>query len=203
MIGNNTKKMRTKILYNPKLNQKGKRRVMTKLRNNKRINILIRNILIGISLFLVGCEDTIQDSPPIIQYDMRLPIDDNGYYHLEMNRGSWQTIHRVSGSISDDFGAVMNEKVYWESDLMWYLGDTLGYVVKRGLTVDLEYVSYDTVYVTGYSGMEVPTSNMASYSNSDGEINNMIAPVRSMIGDTLTLSSYYDDGWKSFKIVLD
>jgi hypothetical protein len=44
---------------------------------------------------------------------------------------------------------------------------------------------------------------MASYSNSDGEINNMIAPVRSMIGDTLTLSSYYDDGWKSFKIVLD
>ena len=203
MIGNNTKKMRTKILYNPKLNQKGKRRVMTKLRNNKRINILIRNILIGISLFLVGCEDTIQDSPPIIQYDMRLPIDDNGYYHLEMNRGSWQTIHRVSGSISDDFGAVMNEKVYWESDLMWYLGDTLGYVVKRGLTDNLEYVSYDTVYVTGFNGMEVPTSNKTSFSNSRGELNNMIAPVQTMVGDTMKLTANWHDGNMDFYIVLE
>jgi len=71
------------------------------------------------------------------------------------------------------------------------------------MTDDLEYVSYDTVYVTGYSGMEVPTSNMASYSNSDGEINNMIAPVKSMIGDTLRLSAYYDDDWKHFGIILD
>ena len=109
MIGNNTKKMRTKIRYNLKLNQKGKRRVMTKLRNSKRINILTRNILIGISLFLVGCEDIIQDSPPTITYDMRLPVDGNGYYHLEMNRDTWQTTHRVSGSITDDFGVVMNE----------------------------------------------------------------------------------------------
>ena len=39
--------------------------------------------------------------------------------------------------------------------------------------------------------------------NSDGEINNMIAPVKSMIGDTLTLTAYYDDSWDSFNIVLD
>jgi len=173
------------------------------LKNRKKIDTLIKSILIGISLFLVGCEDTLQDSPPIIQYDMRLPIDGNGYYHINMDRNNWQTIHRVSGSITDDFGAVMNERVQWRSNLYWYLGDTLGYVVKRGLTDDLEYVSYDTVYVTGFNGMEVPTSNMASYSNSDGEINNMIAPVKSMIGDTLILTAYYDDSWESFNIVLD
>ena len=160
--------------------------------------------LIGFSLF-VGCEDEIiiASEEENVSFNMRLPIDGNGYYHINMDRNNWQTIHRVSGSITDDFGAVMNERVQWRSNLYWYLGDTLGYVVKRGLTDDLEYVSYDTVYVTGFNGMEVPTSNMASYSNSDGEINNMIAPVKSMIGDTLTLTAYYDDSWESFNIVLD
>ena len=79
----------------------------------------------------------------------------------------------------------------------------MGYVVKRDLTDDLEYVSYDTVYVTGFNGMEVPTSNMASYSNSDGEINNMIAPIKTMKGDTLRLTAYYESGFKTFGIVLE
>ena len=30
-------------------------------------------------------------------------------------------------------------------------------------------------------------------SNSDGEVNNMIAPVQSMIGDTITISYVYRD----------
>jgi len=92
----------------------------------------------------------------------------------------------------------------------WELGDTLGYYIHRGLTDDLEYVSYDTTYITGFSGMEVPTSNSASVSNSDGEVSNMIAPVKSMIGDTMTLQwEYYDwingnyAGTGSIGIVLD
>ena len=41
-------------------------------------------------------------------------------------------------------------------------------------------------------------------SNSDGEINNMIAPVRSMIGDTLKLYAIADyDHMYEFEIVLD
>jgi hypothetical protein len=58
--------------------------------------------------------------------------------------------------------------------------------------------------------MEVPTSNSASVSNSDGEVSNMIAPVKSMIGDTMTLQwEYYDwingnyAGTGSIGIVLD
>ena len=39
--------------------------------------------------------------------------------------------------------------------------------------------------------MEVATSNMISYSNSKGEINNMIAPVRSMVGDTIIVGLAY------------
>ena len=71
--------------------------------------------------------------------------------------------------------------------------DTLGYYIHRGLTDDLEYVSYDTTYVTGFEGTLVPTSNTTSVSGEDGDVSNMIAPVKSMIGDTLTLSWYFFD----------
>jgi hypothetical protein len=88
------------------------------------------------------------------------------------------------------------------------LGDTLGYIVKRGLTDQLEYVSYDTIYVTGFNGMEVPTINPASYSNGDGEFNQMFAPVKSMRGDTVMVTvarqDYFGE-WQglNFYVILD
>ena len=163
---------------------------------------LIRNILIGISaLLLISCEDTYYEKEPFISFDwdVRLPIDENGYYHLEMDRNNFQTLHRISGNVGEE-----NIMVNWESDLYWVLGDTLGYIVKSGYTDDLVYVAYDTVYVTGFEGELVRTTNWTSYSNSDGEINNMIAPVKTMIGDTLNVGAYYDyELIEVFSIVLD
>jgi len=163
---------------------------------------LIRNILIGISaLLLIGCEDTYYEKEPFLSFDwdVRLPIDENGYYHLEMDRNNFQTLHRISGNVSEE-----NIMVNWESDLYWVLGDTLGYIVKSGYTDDLVYVAYDTVYVTGFEGELVRTTNWTSYSNSKGEINNMIAPVKTMIGDTLNVGAYYDyELIEVFNIVLD
>ena len=124
----------------------------------------------------------------IMTIEPRLDVDENGYYHLMINRNNWQTIHRVSGHLNYENGSSAELiKVVWSSNLYWYLGDTLGYIVHEGLTDDLIYVSYDTTYITGFNGLEVPTSNQTSYSNAEGEVNNMIAPVRSMIGDTMTL----------------
>ena len=114
--------------------------------------------------------------------------DNNDYFHLTIDRNNWQTLYRVRGIVYKDDEPAENIKFYWESNLYWVLGDTLGYYIHRGLTDDLEYVSYDTTYVTGFSGMEVPTTNLSSVSGSDGEVSNMIAPVKSMIGDTLVLS---------------
>jgi len=133
-----------------------------------------------------------------------LPLDLNGYYHLTLSRATWQTLHRVSGYVSNEDGhPVEMYWVEWESDLYWYLGDTLGYIVNRHLTDNGVYVSVDTSYIIGFNGMEVPTSNKTSFSNSNGEINNMIAPVQSMIGDTLTLHYRVHDGTGYIKIVLD
>ena len=157
---------------------------------------------------LIQCEDVSsgEDSQDVsIAFDMRLPVDSNGYYHLTLKKdaNSWQTIHRVDGVVTDESGPVFYQRVTWESNLYWYLGDTLGYVIKRALSDDVVYVSYDTIYITGFNGMEVPTSNAVSYSNSDGEISNMIAPVKSMEGDTLLLTAYYDVNHATFGIVLD
>ena len=135
---------------------------------------------------------------------MRLDQDENGYYHLEMDDENWQTLHRVSGHVYTLEGSPIEFFwIEWESDLMWYLGDTLGYIVNTHLSNVGEYVTVDTSYMVGFDGMEVPTSNMISYSNKSGEFNNMIAPVRSMIGDTLTLTAIWYNSEKDFKIVLD
>ena len=161
--------------------------------------------LIGFSLF-TGCEDEIiiASEEENVSFNMRLPIDENGYYHLTINRDNWQTLHRVSGSVNTvDGNPVEFFWVEWESDLYWYLGDTLGYIVNRNFNDGGTYVSVDTSYMIGFNGMEVPTSNTISYSNSGGEINNMIAPVKSMICDTLTLTAIWYDSEEKFQIVLD
>ena len=164
-------------------------------------------ITVSLSFFIFSCEDKESDSNlyGTLTFDMRLNEDYNGFYHLSLDRNNWQTLHRVSATVVDaDMNGIENFRMEWESNLYWFLGDTLGYVVKRGLTDELVYVSYDTVYVTGFNGMEVATSNQASYSNSKGELNNMIAPVRSMVGDTLLLKAKWgEDGKATFGIVLD
>ena len=161
-------------------------------------------ITVLVSLLFISCESpTSSDEFADLAFDMRLTQDTNGYYHLTLDRNNWQTLHRVSGSIVKDGYGVENFRVEWESDLYWIIGDTLGYVVSRGLNMNLQYVNYDTTYLTQFNGMEVPTSNQVSLSNSSGEFNNMIAPVKSMIGDTMRLTADWYDSYTDFYIVLD
>ena len=159
-------------------------------------------IILFYILFLISCEEnteSVNEQDPInysfvLEYeDTGITKDENNFFHLQINRNNWQTLYRVRGIVYKDDQPIDLMKFYWESNLYWELGDTLGYYIHRDLTDDLEYVSYDTTYVTGFSGMEVPTSNVSSVSNSDGEVSNMIAPVQSMIGDTLVLNWVYYD----------
>ena len=153
-------------------------------------------------LFLIywGCEDnkTDEDSKSTYSFDIvwedtGITKDDNDYFHLTIDRNNWQTLYRVRGIVKKNDVTEPFMKFSWESNLYWELGDTLGYYIHRGLTDDLEYVSYDTTYVTGFEGTLVPTSNITSVSGEDGDVSNMIAPVKSMIGDTLTLTWYFFD----------
>jgi len=176
------------------------------------MNRIVSSLLL---LLTIGCESwaplesEYQGDNIWVELDPRLPEDNNGYYHLEINQDSWQTLHRLSGTAYINDVPLEVLKVHWESSHYWYLGDTLGYIVNRYLTDDGIYVSVDTSYVVGFDGMEVPTINFSSYSNADGEVNTMIAPVRSMVGDTMTIRMYFwnewdfEYEWESFYIVLD
>ena len=174
------------------------------------IKDLIRNLIVGSFLIIVGCDTRVGPDYDELFFDVdaRLSLDENGYYHLVMERDSWQTLHRISGSVYTEEEPAELIRFNWYSSHYWYIGDTLGYIVSFGLTDDLEYVSYDTNYVTWFNGSEVPTTNCCSYSNSDGEVNNMIAPVQTMIGDTMTIgyrwSDYYNNlNEGTIEIVLD
>ena len=69
---------------------------------------------------LVGCETSTGwvERNPQITYDMRLPIDENGHYHLEIDRTKTQTIHRVGGYVGDEYGPIDNHRIEWLIDCL-------------------------------------------------------------------------------------
>jgi|TARA_B100001971_G_C18212370_1_gene551566 hypothetical protein len=153
-------------------------------------------VLSCLCFFLIGCSNfnwTESDDEVFLELDPRLQVDDNGYYHLSLDITKWQTLHRFSGTVTVNRAPLENLRLNWESSHYWYLGDTLGYFIRRVINAEGHYVSLDTSYAIGFDGMEVPTINPASYSNGSGEFNQMFAPVRSMVGDTVTVWIYFWD----------
>lgn len=158
-----------------------------------------------ILMLLMSCTDVSNDTDLYIELDPRLDLDQNGYYHLELFRSTWQTIHRISGFVTYVGYPAENVGVEWTSSHFWRLNDTLGYYIDYGYTDQLEYVALDTTFINGFDDYLVPTINCCSYSNADGEINTMIAPVRSMIGDTMTVGIQFsnEESIGEIYIVLD
>ena len=123
-----------------------------------------------------------------------LPKDANGFYHLTLDRTSLnQQSHRVTGRILiNDKEPTPAQKIDWESNLFWTLrkGDTIAFITKT-------YINYFTgqytivklpPLVSSVTEL-VPTTNSASYSGTNGEINTIISPTKDMRGDTLVLKA--------------
>jgi len=145
-------------------------------------------------------DDVVEDTLSRLQFEVLtdLEMDANGYYRLQIDTTNWQTLYRFSGRVTRDSLPCRVIEFGWYSAHHWIIGDTLGYVIaNNGLSDDMVYVGYDTTYVTWFTGHEVPIVNSSSYSNIDGEVNTMIAPVKTMIGDTATIFYGYLDGWTS------
>jgi len=163
---------------------------------------VIRKIVGAITLsvfnLFIGCGSIFEPNISSVEFklDSRLSVDDNGYHHMVIDTSRWQTTHRISGHVYRDGESVNVLKFGWSSSHHWIVGDNFGYVIaNNGLTDDMTYVGYDTTYITWFSGYEVPIANSASYSREDGEVNTMIAPVRTMRGDTATIFYSYLDNW--------
>ena len=125
----------------------------------------IRLFIVG--LLLLSCDVTDDELiliEPTLELDGRLPMDSNGYYRLELNDSSNQTIHTISGTVGNTLYWDEPMKVDWESNLTWYLQDEF----------------------------EVSTSNQSSYVV-NGKVMNVIAPIKTMVGDTLILTGTIRD----------
>ena len=137
------------------------------------------------------------------------------YYPVITNEGEsdttkWQTTHRISGNVFRDDNPVNIIKFVWASSHYWVIGDEFGYFVcNTGLNDNGTYVGYDTTYVDWFNGSEVTIINGSSYSDEYGEVNIMIAPVKTMLGDTAAISYGYFDNWReeetygSFNVIFD
>jgi hypothetical protein len=137
--------------------------------------VLLVVLVLLSSLMSCSVEDDIfEPQEPTLEIDGRLTMDSNGYYHLELNQNTNQTIHTVSGTVGNTLN-LPPLKVEWESNLQWV-----------------------------YQDMLVDVSNSSSYVM-DGTVNNVIGPVRTMVGDTLILTGTIREYLisDSIKIVLE
>ena len=134
-------------------------------------------VVLALLSSLMSCsveDDIFEPQEPTLEIDGRLIMDSNGYYHLELNQNTNQTIHTVSGTVGNTLN-LPPLKVEWESNLQWV-----------------------------YQDMLVDVSNSSSYVM-DGTVNNVIGPVRTMVGDTLILTGTIREYLisDSIKIVLE
>jgi len=176
--------------------------------------IIMKNLslLILFCVMFASCEKEQIVLGHDFEIDARLgDVDINGYYHLELGQ-DWQTLHRISGQVSEVENEYELTKVRWESSHYWLIGDTLGYIVHQNWTLNdggYLYMNNDTSYVTWFNGAEVRTINETCYSTMDGEINIMFAPVQTMEGDTITISGQatFADGYisepKKIEVILE
>tara|TARA_Y100000385_G_C12828977_1_gene523668 strand:+ start:48 stop:677 length:630 start_codon:yes stop_codon:yes gene_type:complete len=149
----------------------------------------------------------------------QLSKDSNGFYNLNLDRNTNQTIQRITGRILRngyplvDLGSGAQPKnINWESNLYWWLleGDTVAnitYTYLNLFTGELVYVNLPPLI--NWKEVIVPTINENSYSNQEtGIVNTVIAPIQEMIGDTMKIKMTYihsitqqEEGSNSFDII--
>ena len=150
-------------------------------------------------------EIVVEVTPPTLELDARLSVDDNGYYHLTLDPTKNQTIHRISGVVEN---TTEPTKVSWESNLYWWL--LAGQVVAEITKTYINYFTGEVTYVnlpplTNWRNALVPTINSSSYVGKGGEVNTVIAPIYRMKNDTLVVECKVDE-WdiiQTINIVLD
>tara|TARA_R100001591_G_scaffold118515_1_gene141795 strand:- start:2291 stop:2713 length:423 start_codon:yes stop_codon:yes gene_type:complete len=128
-------------------------------------------------------------------------VNNDGIYELELSSTNWQTLASVNFLVTRDGVPEEFVPIRFASNLYWQLNDTLGYFIHRDLTDNVEYVTYDTTYVTGGGVHDlVSTTNISSMTGTDGKTTNWIAPVESMRGETFILYYSYYDEWRSERV---
>ena len=123
---------------------------------------LIVLIIAVLAVFVSFVSCTVEDDillleEPKLELDGRLPMDSNGYYHLELNQNTNQTIHRISGTVNNYYS---NEplKVSWDSNLTWvYQGEDVSTSNQSSYVVDGKV--HNVIATNQYNGWRYSYTN--------------------------------------------
>ena len=133
----------------------------------------------------------------------RLEQDSNGFYILNLNPNatSNQTIQRISVRLLDGDRVVYSKdsgyrhRLSWESNLFWWImeGDTVASITRtyfNPFTGTLQYVNLPPL--VNWQDELVPTINAVSVTDErTGRASTVLAPIKEMIGDTMTVTVTY------------
>jgi hypothetical protein len=133
----------------------------------------------------------------------RLEQDFNGFYILNLSNhiSSNQTIQRISVRLLDGDLVVYSKssgnkhQITWESNLFWWImeGDTVASITRtyfNPFTGVLQYVNLPPL--VNWQDELVPTINSVSVTNENsGRASTVIAPIKEMVGDTMTVTVTY------------
>jgi hypothetical protein len=135
----------------------------------------------------------------------------DGLYSLTIDTTKWQTIYRIDGTLIRDDGKLfaVEQRIEFSSSHVWSFrsGDTIMTIIRRNVDFRGRWVNVDTSIVVTPDDIEVPTINSWGYSNLRGEFSVVIAPIKTMRGDTMTVFASHtpfrgDVATKSIRIVL-
>ena len=153
------------------------------------LNILKLKSVVASFLLLItiGCESPAE------------PVDDNHgtvYVTVEhvpsinLDPNRWQTLKTIWGVLESDEFDMSYTRVSWSSNMYWVVGDTTGYF-KSNCRTCTDGVWYDSDGTTSsmvydFHSMS-PVTNQISIADDLGQVGNVLAPVRSMRGDSMIL----------------
>jgi len=109
---------------------------------------------------------------------------------IELSDYTWQTLVTMYGLLESDNINVENMRIEWQSDMFWVVDDTTGYfrldcrTCIGGTWYDTDGTSSRMTY--NFHTM-APVTNQVSLADSEGEFGNVLAPVRSMVGQSMWL----------------
>jgi len=134
--------------------------------------------LLMVMLLVVSCSSPMEvlDEPiSVIKIIPNLVQDENGYYHLYVERMNQQTLHRLSLETNFD----ESTRVEWSANSSW---------IHTHVGIDFD----------------IPVINFVSYTSiDDGTAQTMFAPVYELIGDTVLVVVTSEDIADSVSIVLE
>lgn len=93
---------------------------------NKLFDYLLLAFLIIVMCLAASCTTPTEDDElfgiPEMELNANLPLDTNGYYHMELDSSTNQTIHTIGGRVTNIYEPT---KVTWGSNLFWELNGEL------------------------------------------------------------------------------